>query len=533
MRHDETNDPKTNMRSALEQAELVEPANRAGNDAGDAWPEPDRSLLNDDRPPAPAFDWDAVPLVWVDWIKGTAADCGAPVDYVAAALFGVASSIIGNARRVSPWPGWVEQPHLWFALVGFPSTNKTIALAPLKTACNEIEKSEQGAHHEAMRRYLEKKERAKAVREQWQGDVKKALKDKAEPPPIPTDARGPDEPVPPRSMIADATTEEAGRLLAGNHRGLALVRSELAGWLGQLDRYGGEGADRAFYLEAWDGGSHVMDRVKFNGVPLRIPYTSLAIVGNLQPDHLRGVFSGIDDGLAARFLYIWPEPIAPKRPHQTGAGERAKRLREAFARMRGLDWGRDNQRNPVPVILHLEEEALAVLDGVRLEIFEANQADGSGVMGGWRGKNSGRLLRLALVFEMLQWAWDGDGDPPNVISLEMLRRAADYIDYATAMMKRCLAGLALTAAQCEAANLARYLIRSGREHFVLEGVGQPLLNERKNYQTAGFHALRDKDHRRGAFDELKDAGWVRPAASSTGGRRRGDWLLNPRIWHGG
>src|SRR6266436_9243309 len=140
--------------------------------------------------------------------------------------------------------------------------------------------------------------------------------------------------------------------------------ASFSGWLGQFDRYGGAGADRAFYLESWDGGSHVIDRVKFGGVPLRIPYASLAIVGSLQPDHLRKVFEGINDGLAARFIYVWPSPVPPQRPDRAGAEDRIKTLQSAFAKLRRLNWGRDDVGDPVPIILRLEEPALKILDRV-------------------------------------------------------------------------------------------------------------------------------------------------------------------------
>ena len=160
---------------------------------------------------------------------------------------------------------------------------------------------------------------------------------------MPQDAIAPDQPIPPRLLIADASTEEAQSLLAGNPRGLALVRSELSAWFGQFDRYGGAGADRGFYLECWDGGPHTVDRVKFQGKVLRVPYASLAIIGSIQPDKLAEVFAGADDGLTSRFLYIFPEPIPPRPREATGANERTAALLRAFTRLRSLDW--ENQHN--------------------------------------------------------------------------------------------------------------------------------------------------------------------------------------------
>jgi hypothetical protein len=486
--------------------------------ASTGWPEPDMRLLDDDCVLPPPFDWNALPPAWVDWVKNTARDCGAPADYIAATLISTASAVIGNARRVSPWGGWVEQPHSWFALIGQPSTNKTVALAPFKTACNAIEKNAEPDHKEALKHYAEKKQAADAARHQWQEAVKLAVKNNESPPPMPDDAHEPDPPVPPRVMIADASTEEVGKLLAGNHCGLVLVRSELSGWLGQFDRYGGAGADRAFYLETWDGGSHVIDRVKFAGVPLRVPYASLAIVGSLQPDHLRKVFAGINDGLAARFIYVWPSPVPPQRPDRSGAEDRIKTLHSAFAKLRRLNWDCDDSGDPAPMILRPEESALKILDKIREEGFEANQTRGAGLMTGWRGKNPGRLLRLALVFELLQWAVAGDTEPMS-ISAEMTARAADFLDYATSMMGYVFRDLLVTDTERDVASLARFI----RANPIT------VLNEREIYQREGFHRLRDPQHRKSVFSKLAEAGWIRHAAVPTGGRPRGDWDVTPKV----
>jgi Protein of unknown function (DUF3987) len=509
-------DPKPNMCDSLDGEPVT---NR------DTWPEPDMRLIEDDRSAAPDFDWEAIPPVCKDLIEHMADDCGAPADYVAAALIATTSAVLGNVRRVSPWAGWVEQPLLWFALVGSPSTNKTVALSPLKTACNAIEREAESGFKTTLRDYEKRKEAAAAALAEWRNAVKQAVKDGKIPPPLPDDAGEPEKPVPPRVMIADASTEQVGALLAGNHRGLVLVRSELSGWLGQFDRYGGAGADRAFYLEAWDGGSHVIDRVKFGGAPLRVPYASLSIVGSLQPDHLRDVFGGIDDGLASRFLYMWPSPIPPRRPQRSGHNQWAAMLDEAFAQLRRLDWGRDHNGNLVPVVLGLDEKALEVLDKVRSEIFEANQADGSGIIAGWRGKNSGRLLRLALVFEFLQWALTG-GAEPALISDEMMTRAADFIDYSTAMMEYALSGLSLSDAQRDAAKLARFI----KANPAAYGRPPAIVNEREMYQTKGFRPLRKQDHRKRVFSILEGAAWLRRSVIATGGRQPENWNVNPKIW---
>src|SRR4029453_1691270 len=108
--------------------------------------------------------------------------------------------------------------------------------------------------------------------------------------------------------------ERMARLLLENPKGMLLYRDELAGWLGALDKYGGAGSDRAFYLEAFGGRRYAVDRVK-DAEPIVVPALTLARMGGIQPDRLHSLLlTGDDDGLVARFLWTWPDRVTPLRP---------------------------------------------------------------------------------------------------------------------------------------------------------------------------------------------------------------------------
>src|SRR5262249_54092956 len=144
----------------------------------------------------------------------------------------------------------------------------------------------------------------------WREEVRAAANEGAIVPDRPPNA---DEPVPPprpRVIAMDSSTEELQQMLADAPRGLLYLRDELQGWLGSFDRYSGKGADRAFFVETWNGGAYVCDRVRYHGKPLRIEHASLAIVGGMVPDKLRRTLAGADYGLTARLIYIWPEPVS-------------------------------------------------------------------------------------------------------------------------------------------------------------------------------------------------------------------------------
>src|SRR5262245_20723200 len=159
-----------------------------------SWLEPDLSLLADDQKPEPEFDWESVSPNWHAWLRGMSEDTGAPAVYIFANLLGIASGVIGNARRVSPWPGWVEQPHLWIANVGNPSSLKTPALTPFKHVCAQIEREELPAHSDAVRQWETKCAAAEATKDVWQQQVKIAAKNRK---PLPEKPASADEPARP------------------------------------------------------------------------------------------------------------------------------------------------------------------------------------------------------------------------------------------------------------------------------------------------------------------------------------------------
>ena len=486
----------------------------------DTWPEPDMRLVEDDRAPAPILEDDALPAGWGGWIADEAAARGCPRDYVAAGLIAAASELIGNARHVAATATWVESPHLWLALIGAPSTGKSPALRPIVEAMRAIEREAEPSWREASAQHAAIVEGARAIEEGWRQSVREAVRQGTAPPDRLPGADAPPAPRLPRLLAMDATTEELQHLLSGQPRGLLYMRDELAGWLGNHDRYGGHGADRAFYIEAWNGGAYVADRVKHRGAPVRIERTSLTILGGMQPDRLRDVLTGPDDGLTARFLYVWPEPapIAPLTAEDAEAGTRRHRLISAARRLYGLAMDGDPAGEAAPRVLRVDSDALALFEEVRREAMQ--RARSSRVLAaGWHGKTPGRALRLALVCELLAWAGAGGGEP-RTVSADAMARAAGYLDHAAAMLDRVTAGLAIGRAEADAATIARQILATRA----------PALNERMLYQAPGWAWLRERERRAEALRVLADAGWIRPAERAGQGRPPGDWLVSPRVW---
>ena len=212
----------------------------------DMWPEPDLRLIDDDRMPPPVFEDDGLPAGLAEWIRARGDGAGMSA--------GLCSGRPHRRRLRFNWKcpthwgdGNVDRAaDLWLALIGSPSTGKTPALRPIVDACLAIEREAEPAWQAAMAEYSELAEGARAIEQQWREAVRAATRDGEPLPERPPGADSPPEPPRPRVLVNDATTEELQRLLTGQPRGLFYTRDELAGWLGNFDRYGGNGgsADR-------------------------------------------------------------------------------------------------------------------------------------------------------------------------------------------------------------------------------------------------------------------------------------------------
>ena len=135
---------------------------------------------------------DVFGLFWAEWIEATAEGCSAPRDYVATGLLSIASALIGNARWVSPWPGWSEPPALWIANIGSPSSGKSPAMDPLLKIVADIEYEMAEGFSDDRRQWQTRREAAKVARSLWESEVKTAVNNGVPPPDMPKAAVEPD-----------------------------------------------------------------------------------------------------------------------------------------------------------------------------------------------------------------------------------------------------------------------------------------------------------------------------------------------------
>lgn len=490
-------------------------------DGGHGWQSPDMTILTGGRTTPPAMPSEIFGSLW-PLVSDLAAGAGAPVDYVAVSVLGVAASLIGAKRRVQPYattPSWQEPCVLWVAPVGDPSSNKSPAIDAATSPLRAMEQELAEKHKARLIGYQTVQERARAERAEWQTMVKAATKDGVATPSMPSAAVEPDEPQRPRLLVQDATPEAMGDILAGNPNGSLHLRDELAAWLMSFERYSPGG--REFWLEAYGGRPHVIDRKSNKNGPLFIPFNGVTVLGGIQPDKLRdALLKTADDGLVPRFLWVWPDPIRYQRPRQIAD---VSKLERVYRRLLELDAPLTEDGRVEPHVLMLADDAADVFEAWVRDNDDAVR-EASSLYKGFVGKLRGMVLRLSLVTELLTWA-AGANVEPATISLSTLVAVLNFVDtYAKPSAVRVFGDAALPEAERNAAALGRHILKTGAQR----------INARDVRRNSGIATLKATPEMDAATEALVEANWLRPAparASDTPGRTSKDFLVNPAV-HG-
>jgi hypothetical protein len=460
---------------------------------------------------------------WAQWIREAAEAGACPVDYVVAALLPAASALIGHARWVEAWPGWQEPPHLWCASVGHSGQGKS-----------------PGA--DLILRHVIPSIEARMARDfGFRADVQLALL-RAQASAFPANdlvqsSAPAGFPAEPRFMESDLTIEKVADVLANAApKGLLMVRDELAGWLLGMNRF--NAGARAFWLEAYGGRPYSLDRVKSNG-RIYVPRLAVAWHGGVQPERLTKLMADADDGLLARFLWFWPEPVLFQRPKTVpniafaiSAFERLSLLemgpapeRSSAEGLRSKDVSECEKRTmakSAPIIVPLTEVAAAQLESFARRIQD-QQSLSTGLINSPLGKARGLVLRLSLVIEYLRWAAEeGMAPAPSQIGSEALQASVALVrTYALPMSQRVYGSLTPSPQSRAIATLARWIIQTRPTEVHVRHL-------QRHVRLPGLASAPDI-HK--GCEALARAGWLsRPPRGSNNGRAKQAYRVRPEIW---
>ena len=516
-------DEEEQVRRAVElNRDLASPDNGAPSEVGAAavgagamWAAPDMSMLGEHRRAPPAFNPEWFGPQLAAWVRAPAKATSAPTDYVGTALLALAGGVIGNQRRALAGAKWSETPILFSALVGFPSAGKSPALGAVMSLVSEEEARLDAVYREQLVEWETKKVAAETVRAAYKTACREAMRSdpeltRAVPLAVPDGMEEPAKPFLGRVTVQDATIEKLAHIAQGNPKGFLSFHDELAGLFASFGRYSGSGgADRTFWLQAYNGRSHIVDRVKADG-PIRIRHLAIGIVGGIQPDRAAELITGTDDGLVSRFLWCWPDPV----PGFTVARERvddsvAQRVISRLARL-GMD-PQPAGRPDTPVLVPLEEAAIQRLEHIAREM-KAREEGASRLMRGTLGKVRGNVVRLATILTLLWWAASSRDpfDEPTEIGEAAVATACEMMtDYFLPMAERVFGEAAVPEVESNAATLARYLQANSLRAF----------NASKLRYAIGGQ-LRQAAAMTAACEELEDLGYIKAAVAGSRGKGR-------------
>lgn len=298
---------------------------------------------------------DALPEPLAAFVAETAAAIGCDPAYVALPLVTVAGAAIGTTRRLELKAGYAVPAILWTAIVGESGTSKSPALRATLEHVRGHERRLREEYALELRDYKAAKEAYEKARAAWRADKKAG----SDPPPPPAEPRGR------RAVVTETTVEALAVKLADNPRGLLLARDELDGWFKGMDRYagksGGGGSDEAFYLSAYNGESHAVDRRTGDRREIFVASAALWITGGIQPAILRRALGRErrDSGLAARLLLTAPPARPAKWSEEEVSPITRQILHDVLDRLYGLQAETDAAGHEEPRLLRLDAEAKA------------------------------------------------------------------------------------------------------------------------------------------------------------------------------
>ena len=430
-----------------------------------------------DRYAVPDFPLDTLPPAMRSFVESQSDLIGCDQNALAMASLAAISGALDHrfGLKVMRHGSWWASPRLWVLLAGDPSSKKTPAI-------NAAMRALEGIQGEAY--------------EQWERAVAAHKADDL-----------PEEPPkPPRHVIGDITVEKLGEILGRQARGLLAKRDELSGWIGAMERYsgrnGGGASDRAFWLQAYDGGRYTVDRIGRG--EKHIANLSVSLIGGIQPERLAEMHDLTTDGLLQRFI---PVALRASRFPIDAPGDRAT---EAFEHLVS------RLVKAEPSHLTMNDRAITAFERLRRHIFDIEQASGGLAPGfqAFAGKLPGMAASIALLLHMAEQPDFGGTVRVEVETIEAVHRIV--VDFILPHAFEFYRSAETTTDGDRLKRLASWILTSGRDRIVPSDLAT---------NVAGFRGLGLSDIGQ-RLSPLVATGWLSPEGTDPVARA---WKVMPAV----
>lgn len=502
------------------------------------WGEPEP--ISPTLQPVETLPAEIIPGPFRHWLIDTAHRMQAPLDFMAAAILVVVASIIGALCGIRPkqFDDWLVVTNLWGGVIAPPSMLKTPSLAEVMKPLGILEARAAEEYDTAMRGYDAEYAIYKATKDALQGEMRNAASGKKAKngKPLSMDELKdeystlvePDKPTRRRYKTNDSTIEKTGEILNGNPAGILLFRDELMGWLASLDQEN-RAADRAFYLEAWNGyGRFTTDRIGRGTIDVK--NMCISVLGGIQPAKLMAyLYQANDalqnDGLMQRMQVL----VYPDEPEKWELVDRSPDIdakNKAYAviyKLADMDFmqvgaERDSGDEDGIPYFRFSSEAQGIFNEWLTDLQTKKlRADDNPALIEHLAKYRSLMPAIALIVHLINIA---DGGPEGPVSEEAAIAAAIWADYLESHARR-IYGLVGGMGQRAAAELAKKITKGTlKSGFTVWDI----------YHEHGWHLLDTKERAQQAVDELVASGWLRAVPIEVRGRQpKVGYEINPKI----
>ena len=450
-----------------------------------------------------------LPKVIANFAFDVAERIGVDPAIVACPMLAVCASALDDAVKVQPKEyddSWNESARLNVLIAAGSGSNKSGAL---HAATNPYKKIELQWREEDNRAYAEWEQRARihealmkhAERKICKnGDIIAQLKN-----PLPS----PEEKPPRRRLVMnDTTAEGVCKLLADNPRGVLLEVDEAVGWLRSFDVYrnGASGKDRAFWLQADNGGQFGKDRADDKNTVF-VPNLSVSVVGGIQPEKLRQIAAEfVDDGFLQRSFVITAADAPPDVDRQPDRAA-AIAYKNMLTRLLEISESR------VITLSREAHEYRREIDTVTRALIELPTTipPFAQHLSKWRG----RFARLLLTYHAIECASSPEPLGP-VISDETARTVCDFMLNYLLPQEAWFYGTYFD----KQSQLDRNALSVGR-YILAHSSVKVTLSELKRHLHMDDHTVEE------TMEVLANNRWVGPR--QTGARRSISWEVSPTV----